>query len=111
MQRYLAGVQHVQAQFKSFALKQIPRGQNSHANSLAMLTTSLASSLPRVVVVKEMNSSSLTGVSLVGVYSLYVGTSWMDPMVAFLKQGLLPEDKCEAEKVRKSAPRYWLSED
>ena len=34
----------------------------------------------------------------------------MDPIVTFLKQGLLPKDKCEAEKVRRSALRYWLSE-
>ena len=76
-----------------------------------MLATSLRSSLPRVVVVVEdMENFSLTRVSLVGVYSLHVGTSWMDPIVTFLKQGLLPEDKCEVEKVLRSAPRYWLSE-
>ena len=32
----------------------------------------------------------------------------MDPLVTFLKQGLLPEDKGEVEKV---PPRYWLSEE
>ena len=31
--------------------------------------------------------------------------------MTFLKKGELPEDKCEAEKVRRSAPRYWLSEE
>ena len=35
----------------------------------------------------------------------------MDPIVTFLKQGLLPEDKCEAKKVHRSALRYWLSEE
>ena len=33
----------------------------------------------------------------------------MDPIVTFLKQGLLLEDKGEAEKVHKRASRYWLS--
>ena len=33
----------------------------------------------------------------------------MDPLVIFLKQGLLTEDKGEAEKIRRKAPRYWLS--
>jgi len=100
MQGYLAKVQHAWAQFKSFVLKQIPRGQNSHADSLAMLATSLGSSLPQVIVVEDMDSSNLTRVSLVGVHSLYVGMSWMDLIVAFLKQGLLLEDKCEAEVVQ-----------
>ena len=35
----------------------------------------------------------------------------MDPLVTFLKQGLLPKDKGEAEKVHRKAPHYWLSEE
>ena len=105
-QGYLAKVQRAQAQFKSFILKQVPRRQNSHADSLVMLATFLGSSLLRVVIVEDLDSSSLTRVSLVEVYSLYMGTSWMDPFVTFLKQRLLPKDKCEVEKVRKSAPLH-----
>ena len=40
MQGYLVKVRLAQTHFKSFTLKQIPRGQNSHADSLAMLATS-----------------------------------------------------------------------
>ena len=99
-------MQSAQALFKGFVLKQIPRGQNFNANFLAMLATSLGPSLPRVVIVEDMDSLSLTKVSSIGVYNLHVGTSWMYPIVTFLKKRILPEDKCEAEKVRKSAPRY-----
>ena len=35
----------------------------------------------------------------------------MDPIVLFLKEDILPEEKLEAEKVRRQAPRFWLSED
>lgn len=80
-------------------MKQIPRGQNSHADFLAMLATSLGSNLPRVVIVEDLESFSLTRISSIGVHSLHVGPSWMDPIVAFLKQGLLLEDKCEAERI------------
>ena len=76
-----------------------------------MLATSLRSSLPWVVVVKDMDSSSLMKVSSVGVYNLHVGTRWMDPIMTFLKRGVLPEDKHEAEKVRRGASRYWLSKE
>ena len=34
----------------------------------------------------------------------------MDLLVTFLKQGLLPEDKGEAKKMHRKAPRYWLFE-
>ena len=100
MQGYLAKVQYAQAQFKSFVLKKVPRGQNFHADSLAMLATSLWSNLPRVVIVKDMDSFSFTRGPLVEVHSIQVGPSWMDPIVTFLEQGLLPKDKGEAKKVR-----------
>ena len=48
---------------------------------------------------------------LVKMHSIQVGPSWMDHLVTFLKQSLLPEDKGEAEKVRRKAPCYWLSEE
>ena len=111
MQGYLAKVQNAQAQFKGFILKQILRGQNSHADSLAMLATLLESSLPWVVIIEKMDSSSLTRAPLVGVCNLHVGLSWIDPIVNFLKQRLLPKDKCEVEKVHRSAFFYWLSEE
>ena len=40
-----------------------------------------------------------------------VGPSWIDPIIQFLSKDILPEDKSEAEKVRRKAPRFWLSED
>ena len=35
----------------------------------------------------------------------------MDPLVLFLKHDTLPEDKNEADKIRRKAYRFWLSED
>ena len=40
-----------------------------------------------------------------------VGSNWMDPIISFLKENTLPSDKLEAEKIRRRAPRFWLSED
>ena len=111
MQGYLAKVQYARAQFKSFVLKQIPRGQNFHANYLALLATSLWSNLPRVVIVEDMDSSSFTKGPLIEVHSIQVGPSWMNLIVTFLEQGLLLEDNGEVEKVRRSAPHYCLSEE
>ncbi|XP_075670409.1 uncharacterized protein LOC142640211 [Castanea sativa] len=111
MQGYLSRVKCALNGFKSLVLKQIPRGQNAHADSLAMLATSLESKLLRVVLVEDMISSSLVNVPTIRVHSIQVGPSWIDPIVTILKQGILLEDKTKAEKVRRSAPRYWLSEE
>ena len=35
----------------------------------------------------------------------------MESIVLFLKEDVLPKDKSKAEKVRRKAPRFWLSED
>ena len=35
----------------------------------------------------------------------------MDLKVLFLKEDILPEGKSEADKVRRKAPRFWLSEE
>ena len=35
----------------------------------------------------------------------------MDPILKFLESDILPEEKVEAEKIRRKAPRFWLSED
>ena len=40
-----------------------------------------------------------------------VGPSWMDLTIQFLSKDVVPEDKSEAEKTRRKAPRFWLSED
>ena len=49
--------------------------------------------------------------NLVRVHSIRAGPSWMDPLVLFLKHDTLPEDKNEADKIRRKAFRLWLSED
>ena len=40
-----------------------------------------------------------------------MGPSWMDPIIQFLSKDIIPKDKSEAEKIRRKAPRFWLSED
>ena len=45
------------------------------------------------------------------IHEVRVGLSWMDPIVRFLKNDILPKEKSEAEKLRRNAPWFWLSED
>ena len=35
----------------------------------------------------------------------------MDPIMLFLKEDILPEERSKAEKVQRKAPQFWLSED
>ena len=40
-----------------------------------------------------------------------MGLGWLDPIVLFLKDDILPEEKGETDKVRRKAPQFWLFED
>ena len=110
MQRYLVRVKQARVQFKGFTLKQIPRGQNSHADFLAMLATSLGSNLTWVVIV-----TWLVPILWRSLWSGYIvsklGQAGSTLLITFLKQELLAEDKVESEKICRKALHYWFSEE
>ena len=54
MQEYLSQVRSVQTKFEFFDLSHIPRGGNTHADSLATLATSSVQDLPRVILVEDL---------------------------------------------------------
>ena len=87
------------------------RGQNSHANSLAMLAISSGSGLPQVITVEDLVAPSHDDQLSVRGHSIQVRPSWMDPLVSFLKQGLLPKDRGKAGKIHRKASWYWLLEE
>ena len=75
-----------------------------------MLATSSVGSLPRVILVEHLDRASEVAKGMVRIHEVRVGPSWMDPIVKFLKDNILLEEKLEAEKIRRNAPRFWLSE-
>ena len=99
MQEYLSQVRHLQSEFESFNLSQIPKSRNTHADSLATLATSSAQSLPRVIIIEDLCKLAMVRKDMVKIHHVRVGPSWMDLIVLFLKENILPEDKLEAEKV------------
>ena len=111
MQGYLNQVRFLQSKFESFSLHHIPKSGNTHADSLATLASSSAKSQPQVILVKDLyRPIKINGVAA-HVQQILVGSSWMDPIISFLKEDTLPSDKLEVEKTRRKAPRFWLSED
>ncbi|XP_065633931.1 uncharacterized protein LOC136069395 [Quercus suber] len=100
-----------QSGFESFSLLHIPRNGNTHADSLATQATSSAQDLPRVVLIEDLHKPTEARKEVVQVHQVRVGLSWMDPLVKFLKEDILPEEKGEADKIRRKAAKFWLSED
>ena len=110
MQGYLSQVKCLQLKFDSFDLLHVPRSGNSHADSLAMLATSSAQHLPRVILVEDLYRPTKAR-EVAQIHQIRVGPSWMDSIIRFLREDILPDEKIEADKIRRKATNYWLSED
>ena len=54
MQEYLSQVKSIQTKFEVFDVSHVPRGGNTHADSLATLATSSAQDLPKVILVEDL---------------------------------------------------------
>ena len=96
----------MQSGFDSFNLLHIPRGGNTHDDSLAILATSSAQGLPRVILVEDLCKPIEVKREMVHIHQIRVGPSWMDPIVLFLKEDILPVEKSEANKIRRKTLRF-----
>ncbi|XP_075633963.1 uncharacterized protein LOC142606479 [Castanea sativa] len=111
MQEYLTRARYLQSKFEYFILLHVSRSMNTHADSLATLAMSSTQILPRVILVEDLFKPSGMSVDAIRVQQIRVGPSWMDPITSFLKGDVLPEEKSKADKIRRKAPRFLLSED
>ena len=93
----------MQSGFESFNILYIPRSGNTHVDSLATHATSSAQSLPRVILAEDLCKRTEGKREMVHVHQVKVGPSWIDPIVPFLKEDIMPEEKSEADKVRRKA--------
>ena len=75
MQGYLSQVRHLQSGFESFSLLHVLRSGNTNANSLAMLATSSAQSLPRVILIEDLCKPTKLRGKVVHVHQVRVGPS------------------------------------
>ena len=99
MQEYLNQVRHLQSGFKFFSLLHIPRSGNQHVDSLATLTTSSAQGLPLVILIEDLCMLTKVKKEMIHIHQIRVGLSYMDPIVLFLKEDILPKVKSKADKV------------
>ena len=76
-----------------------------------MLATSSAQDLPQVILVEDLYKPTETRREMAQIHQIRAGSSWMDSIIQFLKEDILPEERIEADKVQRKATKYWLSED
>ena len=63
--------------------------------------------MPRVILVEDLYKPRETA----QIHQIRVGPSWMDSIIRFLREDILPGERIEADKIRRKATSYWVSED
>ena len=85
MVEYLRLVKQTMDRFLSIKVVQVAKGQNRHADSLAMLASSSIKEIPRLIKVELVAEPSIiagVGVSLVAM----IEPCWIDLIISFLAE-------------------------
>ena len=77
---------------------------------MATLASVLSADFKRLIPIETLATPSID-LPANFVNTITVGPWWIDPYVIYLKEGILPEQKKEAEAIRRKATRFWLSKD
>ena len=103
---YLEKAKEAMNQFDTVTIIQVPRAENANANALARLATGLEERLLKTVPIEVLETPSIDKPEQVG--SIVIHPCWMDPIISFLFDRTLPEDKFKARRLRYRLSRYFL---
>ncbi|KAL5562544.1 hypothetical protein UlMin_032291 [Ulmus minor] len=106
MASYLEKAKEAMNQFDTVTIIQVPRAENTNADALARLATGLEERLLKTVLIEILEAPSIDKPEQVG--SIVVRPCWMDPIISFLRDGMLRADKFEARRLRFRSARYFL---
>ncbi|XP_074326975.1 uncharacterized protein LOC141664914 [Apium graveolens] len=104
---YLKCAQRIIARFDEVRLELIPRGQNEGADELAKLGSRHESTLLGTVPLDIQRQPSVPEHE-VGSLSNELGPTWMTPILAYIKEGSLLDEKNEARRIKYKAARYVI---
>ena len=110
MSVYLATVRRLLDKFESVHVAQIGREHNSHVDILAKLATTLESDVQRIVCIETLDRPSFQN-QRISVCSVSSQPSWMDPILSYLVDNKLPEDRKETNMIKRKASKYWVSKE
>ena len=105
MKKYLKKVVRLVKKFKEVDFIQIPREENVEADTLAK-EASANEAMDELDAVQYMPN-----IDLPKMLQIEGDENWMTPIVSYLKDGRLPEEKDEARKLRVKSARYILMDE
>ncbi|KAK3012931.1 hypothetical protein RJ639_008583 [Escallonia herrerae] len=108
MAQYLDLVKTSAVKFQNFAIRQIPRDQNTQADTLSRLTSTEETNVQKPVYLEFLKDRSIG--SQVDIEIIDQEPCWMDIIDKYLSTGELPSERHEAKNLRVKATRYALVE-
>nr|GEU52172.1 reverse transcriptase domain-containing protein [Tanacetum cinerariifolium] len=109
MIKYLEIVKGLVSGFTTFSISQVPRSKNKKADALSKIASTSFAHLSKQVLVEVLKNKSIKDKEVATVIE-EDGPTWMTQLVDYLKEGILPENKKEARKLRLKARQYELME-
>ena len=106
MKAYLQAVKKIMNKFCMTKVVQMGRAQNRHADSLTTLALSKTEEVPRLIKVELIMEPSISVANNVSTTEVDVAMisatkpCWMDPIIDFLAEDRVLNDKKEANKIR-----------
>ena len=104
---YLKKVQELLKKFTRVQVRHVLRAENTRADALAKLETTLQEDLDRLIPVEHLPEPSVN-IDSEEVSPIMLEPSWMDHIWDYLVDGTLPIDPKEASKLRTRSARFTI---
>ncbi|GJV23080.1 reverse transcriptase domain-containing protein [Tanacetum coccineum] len=107
--KYLEKVKSLVSGFANFSISQVPRSKNKKADALSKIASTSFAHLFKQVLIEILKEKSIQEKEVTTVVE-EDGPTWMTPIIEYLKEGTLPDDRKDASKLRIKARQYELLE-
>ncbi|XP_071740485.1 uncharacterized protein [Rutidosis leptorrhynchoides] len=108
--KYLQLLKELAVRFEHFELTQVSKSQNKKADALSKLAALTFSHFQKQVWVEELPSKSIDN-DLMVASVVEEQPNWMEPILQYIRNDVLPDDKREARLVRERAQMYIIQND
>ncbi|GKA99381.1 reverse transcriptase domain-containing protein [Tanacetum coccineum] len=109
MVKYLEKAKSLISGFAKFSIIQVPRSENKKADALSKIASTSFAHLSKQVLVEILKEKSIQEKEVEAIVE-EEGPTWMTPIIEYLKERTLPDDKKEASKLRIKARQYEFLE-
>jgi ribonuclease HI len=103
--RYLEKVRSLSSQFRRFDLVYVPREQNARADLLSKLASTKKPGNNRTVIQETISKPSAETAEILMIVE---SSDWRHPIIKYLQEDILPEEKEEAARLKRTALQYAM---